>query len=118
MLQREFLHPREHEKVIFTDASNAGWGAHSGQDSTGGLWSHPEKHQPIRNEGSFSGPTILQKDSKQSSPHRLRQHLSDGMHQQTGRHSIGRTLRPDVEKPNMVQSEQCDTQSTSQDHST
>ena len=69
-------------------------------------------HQPIRNEGVFSGPTILQKDlSKQSSPHRLRQHLSGGIHQQTGRHSIGRTLCPDVEKPNMVQSEQCDTQS-------
>ena len=70
-------------------------------------------HQLIRNEGSFSGPTILQKDlSKQSSPHRLRQHLSGGIHQQTGWHSIGRTLCPDVENPNMVQSEQCDTQST------
>ena len=47
MLQGEFLHPREHENLIFTDASNAGWGAHSGQDSTGGLWSHPEKHLHI-----------------------------------------------------------------------
>ena len=45
VLQGEFLHPRE--KLIFTDASNAGWGAHSGQDSTGGLWSHPEKHLHI-----------------------------------------------------------------------
>ena len=69
-------------------------------------------HQPIRNEGGFSDPTILQKDlSKQSSPHCLRQHLSGGIHQQTGWHSIGRTLCPDVENPNMVQSEQCDTQS-------
>ena len=34
-------------------------------------------HQPIRNEGGFSGPTILQKDlSKQSSPHRLRMILT------------------------------------------
>ena len=47
MLQGEFLHPRELEKLIFTDASNAGWGAHSGQDSTGGLWSHLEKHLHI-----------------------------------------------------------------------
>ena len=47
VLQGEFLHPREHEKLIFTDASNAGWGAHSGQDSTGGLWSHLEKHLHI-----------------------------------------------------------------------
>ena len=48
VLQGEFFHPREHEKLIFTDASNAGWGAHSGQDSTGGLWSHPEKHLHIK----------------------------------------------------------------------
>ena len=36
ILQGEFLHPREHD-VMFTDASNAGWVAHSNQDSTGGL---------------------------------------------------------------------------------
>ena len=57
-------------------------------------------HQPTRNKGSFSGSTILQKDlSKQSSPHHLREHLSGGIHQQTGRHSIGRTLCPNVENP-------------------
>ena len=44
VLQGEFLHPREHKKLIFTDASNAGWGAHLGQNSTGGLWSLTEKH--------------------------------------------------------------------------
>ena len=38
---------QEHEKLFFTDASNAGWGVHSGQESTGGLWSHPEKHLHI-----------------------------------------------------------------------
>ena len=43
----EYLHPREHEKLIFTDASNAGWGAHLGQNSTGGLWSLSEKHLHI-----------------------------------------------------------------------
>ena len=47
MLQGEFLHPREHEKLIFTDASNAGWGAHLGQNSTGGVWSLTEKHLHI-----------------------------------------------------------------------
>ena len=47
VLQGEFLHPREHEKLIFTDVSNAGWGAHSGQESIGGLWSHPKKHLHI-----------------------------------------------------------------------
>ena len=44
VLQGEHLHPKEHEKLIFTEASNAGWGAHSGQNSTGGLWSLSEKH--------------------------------------------------------------------------
>ena len=47
VLQGKFLHPRKHEKLIFTNTSNAGWGAHSGQDSTGGLWSHSEKHLHI-----------------------------------------------------------------------
>ena len=47
MLQGEFVHPREHEKLMFTDASNAGWGAHLGQNSTGGVWSFTEKHLHI-----------------------------------------------------------------------
>ena len=47
VLQGEFLHPREHEKLIFTDASNAGWGAHLDHVSTGGVWSHAEKHLHI-----------------------------------------------------------------------
>ena len=47
VLQGEHLRPKEHEKLIFTDASNAGWGAHSGQNSTGGLWSLSEKHLHI-----------------------------------------------------------------------
>ena len=47
VLTGHFLHPREHEKLIFTDASNAGWGAHLEQKSIGGLWSHQEKHLHI-----------------------------------------------------------------------
>ena len=47
VLQGEHLHPKEHEKLRFTDASNAGRGAHSGQNSTGGLWSLSEKHLHI-----------------------------------------------------------------------
>ena len=47
VLQGEFLHPREHKKLIFTDASNAGWGTHLNQASTGGLWSQHEKHLHI-----------------------------------------------------------------------
>ena len=47
VLQGEFLHPREHEKLIFTDASNAGWGVHFDHESTRGVWSHAEKHLHI-----------------------------------------------------------------------
>ena len=47
VLQGEHLHPKEHEKLIFTDASNAGWGAHSDQNYTGGGWSLSEKHLHI-----------------------------------------------------------------------
>ena len=114
VLQGEFLHPSGHEKLIFTYVSNAGWGAHSGQDSTGGLSSHLEKHLRINLLEMKAVFLALQffKKTKQSSPHRLRQHLSGGIHQQTGPHSISRTLWPNVENPNMVQSEQCDTQST------
>ena len=47
VLQGEFLHPREHEILVFTEASNAGWGAHLNQESAGGLWSEHEKHLHI-----------------------------------------------------------------------
>ena len=47
MCYKEFLHPREHKKLILTDASNAGWGAHLNQESTGGLWSQHKKHLHI-----------------------------------------------------------------------
>ena len=47
VLQGEFLHASEHEKLIFTDTSNAGWGAHLDHDSTGGVWSHTERHLHI-----------------------------------------------------------------------
>ena len=35
ILGGEFLHPRDHDVLIFTGASNAGWGAHLNHDSTG-----------------------------------------------------------------------------------
>ena len=63
MLQGEYLHPREHKKLIFTDASNTGWDTHLAQNSTGGLWSLFKKapsHQPSRDEGGSSGSAILQ----------------------------------------------------------
>ena len=64
-------------------------------------------HQPTGNEGGFSGFAILQNGlQKQPSP----QHLSVGIHQQTGRHTIGRTLCPDVEDFYTVPSKQCGTQ--------
>ena len=48
-------------------------------------------HQPIRNEGGSSGSAILQdRLQEQSSPYRLRQHLSGGLYQQTGQHKISK----------------------------
>ena len=35
------------EVTLFTDASNEGWGAHIGQDSTGRRWSQEEKEDHI-----------------------------------------------------------------------
>ena len=37
------LHPKDHSIQLFTDTSNEGWGAHSDQNSTKGLWSDREK---------------------------------------------------------------------------
>ena len=69
-------------------------------------------HQPIRNEGGSSGSAILQdRLQEQSSPYRLRQHLSGGLYQQTGRHKISRTLCPNVENSHLVSPKQCHTQS-------
>ena len=36
------------QKLIFTDASNVGWGAHLDQDSTGGPWPPSEKHLHVK----------------------------------------------------------------------
>ena len=47
VLQGELLHSKEHEVLIFTDASNAGWGAHLDKQSTRGVWSQLETHLHI-----------------------------------------------------------------------
>ena len=41
------LHPKDHSIQLFTDASNEGWGAHSEQTYTKGLWSDREKRLHI-----------------------------------------------------------------------
>ena len=69
-------------------------------------------YQPVRNEGSFPGSTVLQTHlQEQSRPHCLRQHLRGVIHKQTGWYKIRRTLRSYVENPDMVQPQQCHTQS-------
>ena len=78
------------------------------------LVSHREasSHQLIRTEGGSSGSAFLpNRLQKQSSPYRLRQHLGGGLHQQTGRHKISRTLCSNVENPHLVSPKQCHTQS-------
>ena len=110
VLQGEFLHPREHKKLIFTDASNTGWGTHLDHDSQQDVFGLT--YQPIGNEGSSSGPAVFQDNlQKQSRFDCLRQHLSGVIHKQTGRHKIHRTLHSNVENPDLVQPQQCQTQS-------
>ena len=114
MLQGEFLHPREHEILIFTDASNTGWGTHLNQESTGGLWSLHVKHlhESFRTEGSFSGSTILQKQLQQQlSPHSLRQHFGGVIHQQTGQNKVSSPMCADLENSQRVPQQQGNTQS-------
>ena len=41
------LHPKDHSIQLLTDASNKGWGAHSEQTSTKGLWSERGKRLHI-----------------------------------------------------------------------
>ena len=47
VMSGQLLHPKDHEILIFTDASNAGWGAHIDKDSVKGQWSHQEQHLHI-----------------------------------------------------------------------
>ena len=79
------------------------------------LVSHREasSQQPIRTVGGSSGSAFLpNRLQKQSSPYRLRQHLGGGLHQQTGRHKISRTLCSNVENPHLVSPKQCHTRKT------
>ena len=41
------LHPRKHEVLLFTDASNEGWGCQLGELSVSGLWSGKERNLHI-----------------------------------------------------------------------
>ena len=69
-------------------------------------------YQPIRNEGSSPGPTVLPSDlQEQSYTYCLRQHLCGVIHKQTGRNKICRALRSNVKNSDLVQSQQCHTQS-------
>ena len=114
MLQGEFFHPREHKKLIFTDPSNAGWGAHSGQDSTGGLWSHPEKHlhiNPLEIKAVFLALQFFKKTCHNNQILIASENTSVVAYINKQWDSIGRSLCPNVENPYMVQLEQCDTQS-------
>ena len=115
VLQGEHLHPKEHEKLIFTDASNAGWGTHSGQNSTGGLWSLSEKHLHINlldMKAVLLALQFFKTDCRNDQVLIASDNtLSGGLYQQTGRHKISRTLCPNVENSHLVSPKQRHTQS-------
>ena len=113
VLQGEHLHPKEHEKLIFTDASNAGWGAHSGQNSTGGLWSLSEKHRHI-NLLEMKAVLALQffkTDCRNNQVLIASDHTSvvAYINKQGGKKSA--ELCPNVENSHLVSPKQCHTQS-------
>ena len=66
LLQGEYLHPREHEKLIFTDTSNAGWGAHLGQNSTGPVVLGESPNGPVRNQPEQETSSLRLSDSRLS----------------------------------------------------
>ena len=67
------LHPQEHNTLIFTDASDQGWGAHLENMTVSGNWTSQEKTLHINVlelkavKDSLSG---LKKLSKQNSKHK------------------------------------------------
>ena len=110
VLQGEHLHPIR--KTDIYRRLKCRLGAHSGQNSTGGLWSLSEKHLHI-NLLEMKAVLLALQDrlQEQSSPYRLRQYLSGGLYQQTGRHKISRTLCSNMENPHLVSPKQWHTQS-------
>ena len=79
-----------------------------------GLVSHRKTntYQPTGNKGSSPGPAVLQ-NNLQEQPRFdcLRQHLCVVIHKQRGRYKIRRTLHSNVENPDLLQHQQCQTQS-------
>ena len=115
MLQGEFLHPRITRKTdLYRRLKRRLGRTLRSRVNPRGLVScrKTPTYQPVRNEGSFPGSTVLQTHlQEQSRPHCLRQHLRGVVHKQTGRYKIRRTLRSYEENPDMVQPQQCHTQS-------
>ena len=108
VLQGEYLHPREHEKLIFTDASNAGWGTHLGQNSSGGLWFLLERHLHI-NLLEMKVVLLALQFFKTNQVLIASDNTSVVAYQQTGQHKVSRTLN--VENPHLVSPKQCYTRS-------
>ena len=101
---RKFLHPRDHDVLIFADASNTGWGAHLNQNSTGGLWSQVEKQLHINVlELKAVILTLFKTVHQEISASSLRQHQCSTPHKQTRRNSLNRAFCPHVETPYLVQ---------------
>ena len=112
------LHPQEHNVQVFTDASNVGWGAHLNQGSIKGLVRSRKiiADKSFRTKDSVLGPKTLQASMpKSNSPGCHGQRNDSSLHQQTGRDSLSRDVRPSMENHELVSSVQ--NISTCQTHS-
>ena len=96
LMKQAPLHPADHQMVIFTDASNSGWGAHWDQKVVNGKWSLLESKLHINvleMTGLKTFPTgLLAKDCVGV----VRQHNSGGSHKQARGHVILGNVHTDV----------------------
>ena len=111
----EFLHPREHDVLIFTDTSNKCWGTHLDQGSRGGLWTREKKkatHKPHKTECSNPSLPVFQKPvQRDTTPDGFRQHHCGSPHKQTEGNSLSRALHSYVETSYLVPQTPDNTQS-------
>ena len=87
-MQVAALLPRDHEVLLFTDASNEGWGCQLGDLHASGLWSKTERRLHI-NLLELKAVLLSLKHFRDQCSHRAsdgshRQHFRGGVHQQTG----------------------------------
>ena len=83
------------DMVIESDASMLGWGANFNNTSTGRPWTQIPPHQLLRATSSMaSSQDHCQQHTQQGNSLEIRQYDNNGLPQQNGRHTFGKSLQP------------------------